>query len=100
MVNCPDPSPERAPVERVIVRRGRFYTFELLRRTFSDEPRIEIIWDRRQTERRQKALATPDDRRQWARRSRPPDQWDQLNYMVITLDGGGPRRLVRTDPLR
>src|SRR5262245_30153540 len=34
-------------VERIIVRRGRYLTFELLRRTFGDDPNIEILWDRR-----------------------------------------------------
>jgi hypothetical protein len=34
-------------MERIIVRRGRFLTYELLRRTFGGDPNIEIIWDRR-----------------------------------------------------
>ena len=37
----------------VIVRRGHFATFELLSRTFADDPSVQIIWDRRMGERRQ-----------------------------------------------
>ena len=39
----------------VVVRRGHFATFELLTRTFSDDPGVQIIWDRRIRERRQSA---------------------------------------------
>ena len=31
-------------MERIIVRRGRFLTYELLRRTFGGDPNVEIIW--------------------------------------------------------
>jgi hypothetical protein len=34
-------------MEHIIVRRGRFLTYELLRRNFADDPNIDIIWDRR-----------------------------------------------------
>ena len=36
----------------VIVRRGHFATFELLSRTFADDPSVQIVWDRRMGERR------------------------------------------------
>lgn len=67
----------------VIVRRGHFATFELLTRTFSDDPGVQIIWDRRIRERRQSADNGPhDDRRRGTdRRRMPPSQWGQLNYM-------------------
>jgi hypothetical protein len=34
-------------MEHIIVRRGRFLTYELLRRNFAGDPNIHIIWDRR-----------------------------------------------------
>jgi hypothetical protein len=70
----------------VIVRRGHFATFELLTRTFSDDPSVQIIWDRRKEERRQSA-GGPDDgeRRMFTERRRePPMQWGQLNYLPAT----------------
>ena len=34
-------------MEHIIVRRGRFLTYDLLCRNFAGDPNIEIIWDRR-----------------------------------------------------
>ncbi len=67
----------------VIVRRGHFATFELLTRTFSDDPSVQIIWDRRIGERRQSLRSAADgERRRSDRRRQPPLQWGQLNYLV------------------
>ena len=67
----------------VIVRRGHFATFELLTRTFADDPSVQIIWDRRIGERRLAAESPADiDRRRADRRRVPPTQWGQLNYMI------------------
>lgn len=67
----------------VIVRRGHFATFELLTRTFADDPSVQIIWDRRIGERRFAAESPAEiDRRRSDRRRVPPTQWGQLNYMI------------------
>jgi hypothetical protein len=67
----------------VIVRRGHFATFELLTRTFADDPSVQIMWDRRMGERRQNGARLLDgDRRRTDRRRVPPKQWIQLNYMI------------------
>lgn len=70
----------------VIVRRGHFATFELLTRTFSGDPTVQIIWDRRIAERRKSAVGAGDGerRRTTERRRVPPMQWGQLNYMIAT----------------
>jgi hypothetical protein len=69
----------------VIVRRGHFATFELLTRTFADDPSVQIIWDRRMGDRRQ-SLDGQDkrERRRSNRRRVPPMQWGQMNYMIAT----------------
>ena len=70
----------------VIVRRGHFATFELLTRTFSGDPSVQIIWDRRMAERR-KSVDGPGNaerRRSSDRRRVPPMQWGQLNYMIAS----------------
>jgi hypothetical protein len=67
----------------VVVRRGHFATFELLTRTFADDPSVRIIWDRRLGERRRTTDGVGDaDRRRADRRRQPPAQWRQLNYMI------------------
>ena len=61
-------NPVRDP-RLVIVRRGHFATFELLTRTFADDPSVQIMWDRRMGDRRQ----SPDGQRQTrAPSQRPP----------------------------
>ncbi len=72
-----------ADTRLVIVRRGHFATFELLTRTFANDPSMQIIWDRRIGERRQSAGdVAPRNRRD--RRRVPPLQWGQMNYMIAT----------------
>lgn len=72
-----------AEPRRVIVRRGHFATFELLIRTFGDDPSVRITWDRRIGERRHRLDGRDDDeRRRTDRRRVPPTQWKQLNYMI------------------
>ena len=70
----------------VIVRRGHFATFELLTRTFSGDPSVHIIWDRRMAERRKSAdgPSNGERRRSSDRRRVPPMQWGQLNYMIAS----------------
>lgn len=74
----------------VIVRRGHFATYELLSRTFGDDPTVQIIWDRRVSERRRAEGALgSSERRRNDRRRPPPTQWGQLNYMIAGNEIGG-----------
>ena len=70
----------------VIVRRGHFANFELLTRTFSDDPSVQIVWDRRREERRQSGDGLGDGERRGIndRRRVPPTQWGQLNYIITS----------------
>lgn len=71
-------------MERIIVRRGRFLTYELLRRTFGGDPNVEIIWDRRRA-----VDPVPEAGGELAdRRGRLPDQWYRLDYLFTTGAGG------------
>jgi len=72
----------------VIVRRGHFATFELLTRTFADDPSVQIIWDRRLGQRRRAENRVSGDRRRSDRRRMPPVQWGQMNYMIAGTDNG------------
>jgi hypothetical protein len=68
-------------MERIIVRRGRFLTYELLRRTFGDDPNIEIIWDRRRPPDLHAAVVPQDGER---RRAEPPVEWQRLDYLFTS----------------
>ena len=60
-------------MEHIIVRRGRFLTYEQLRRNFAGDPNIEIIWDRRRPmDMLALASGAPVDRR-----GRPPLEWER-----------------------
>jgi hypothetical protein len=63
-------------MERIIVRRGRIVTYELLRKIFGGDPNVEIIWDRR----RPSSDAPPIHER----RSNPPAQWYRLDYLFTS----------------
>jgi hypothetical protein len=76
----------------VIVRRGHFATFELLTRTFADDPSVRIIWDRRLGERRSSSDGTDRERRRTDRRRVPPSQWGQLNYMIAGTESATVQR--------
>jgi hypothetical protein len=78
-------------MERIIVRRGRFLTYELLRRTFGGDPNVEIIWDRRRA-----ADPVEDGGPTTDRRGRPPEQWFRLDYMFTS----GAQALSQSQPLR
>lgn len=65
-------------MERIIVRRGRYQTYELLRRTFRRDTNVEIIWDRRGAPLRGKAEAHSE------RRGRPSAEWNQLDYIFAS----------------
>ena len=69
----------------IVVRRGHFATFELLTRTFANDPGVQIIWDRRMGERRQATNGHAiGERRQGDRRRTPPAQWGQMNYLIAS----------------
>jgi hypothetical protein len=71
----------------VIVRRGHFATFELLTRSFAEDPSVQLIWDRRMGERRQSTERRGNgERRTSDRRRTPPSQWGQVNYMVAPVN--------------
>jgi hypothetical protein len=75
----------RGAMEQIIVRRGKFLTFELLKRTFADDPNVQIIWDRRR-------LDNPSPKAEMSeRRSLPPAEWERLDYFFAS--GKGPNRL-------
>jgi hypothetical protein len=68
----------RGAMEQIIVRRGKFLTFELLKRTFADDPNVQIIWDRRR-------LDNPPPKAEVSeRRSLPPAEWDRLDYFFAS----------------
>lgn len=73
-----------------IVQRGKFATFELLSRTFADNPNVRVVWDRRVRDRRQTAAPVAADQRRRDRRARPSASWDQCQYVVVNATDDPP----------
>ena len=67
-----------------IVRRGASERAQILRETFAGEP-VELIWDRRLDERRQRRESITTERRRSDRRGPPPVTWTALDFVVIPL---------------
>jgi hypothetical protein len=87
----------------MIVRRGQLDRFLSLQETFGRDPlRVEIIWDRRQGDRRRAApSATSGDRRRRDRRGPPPSSWSALDFLVAKpgpTNGNGDRQAAAAQP--
>jgi hypothetical protein len=79
----------------MIVRRGQLERFVSLRGTFGGEPiRAQIIWDRRQGERRTSSDTAVTERRLRARRGAPPCTWTALDFVVVRNEGDNGRMEV------
>ena len=85
----------------VIVQRGKLATFELLARTFANDPTVRLVWDRRERDRRVTASPAPEDRRRSDRRGSPPASWDRFQYLVVSpIDDLQNGPITPTDPPR
>ena len=65
----------------VVVRRDRLAMHASLRRSFEPDQRVEVILDRRQTNRRVRTEAMPTDRRRQQRRQ-PPTATEAASWEV------------------
>ncbi|PYN94145.1 MAG: hypothetical protein DMD91_28655 [Candidatus Rokuibacteriota bacterium] len=68
----------------VVVERKSEALFVRLSELLLDEPRIQVLLDRRQRERRQRDLSTLRDRRRGDRRAMP-DYWGDLRYHPVVI---------------
>jgi transcriptional regulator of acetoin/glycerol metabolism len=76
-------------VQVVIVQRGKFATFDLLARTFVDNPNVRVVWDRRARDRRHSASPMAADRRRPDRRRRSCASWDDQHYVLVNATALG-----------
>lgn len=65
----------------MVVQRGDDERFHLLSSTFRDRA-VEVMWDRRSSDRRRAVGGTPVDRRSGDRRNSPPPSWVNLGFLV------------------
>ncbi len=65
----------------MVVQRGHFDRYRFLRATFRDKA-VQVVWDRRQAERRGQQGPSVQERRRSDRRSTPPPSWNNLGFLV------------------
>jgi len=65
----------------MVVQRGNHDRFRFLSATFRDRP-VEVMFDRRQGDRRRASDAASVERRAGDRRGQPPATWDNLGFLV------------------
>ena len=71
----------------MIVRRGQHDRFLSLQQTFGPDPiRVEIIWDRRNGDRRERSpsMSSTAERRRHERRGPVPSTWGALDFIVVS----------------
>lgn len=73
-------APRIKPVE-LIVRRGAIRRFHKLKEKTADLP-VEVLWDRRQSDRRAATDKVPAERRSVDRRQKPPFTWEVSDFVV------------------
>jgi hypothetical protein len=76
------------PRELFIVARDRGDLYRYLSQTFADAETVEVIWDRRQGERRRAVHSVVPDRRRWERRTRTSvaDDLRAVGYAFLALE--------------
>lgn len=74
--------------ELFIVARDRSDLYRYLSQTFADAENVEVIFDRRSTERRDVPTPTSPDRRRRERRGRPQveEELRTVGYAFLVLD--------------
>jgi hypothetical protein len=70
------------PKVTLIVRRGALKRFDRLKRATSDVP-ADLLWDRRQRERRRSVETPAEEARKSERRQTPPFTWDVADFIVV-----------------
>jgi len=81
----PDPV-ESPPPYYAVVQRGRADAFEMLSR-FNSEDLVQVVWDRRVSERRRNQVSVTDERRRGERRRHLPRSWESLGFTLVPWRG-------------
>lgn len=66
----------------LVVRRGALQRFEKLKEKAANLP-VEVVWDRRQGERRVACDETSRGQRKGDRRQKPPFTWEVSDFVVV-----------------
>jgi hypothetical protein len=77
----------RAVVDRLvpcyaIVRRDNIEIFRALKAELEEPDVVEVIWDRRVSQRRQAPMDHQPERRRGERRGPPPEMWLSFGFVV------------------
>jgi len=69
----------------IIVARGQLSLYDYLTRNFAEDPKVQVLLDRRKGERRQKVQPREPERRKGERRRRPGIEQDLRSRSVVII---------------
>jgi hypothetical protein len=72
----------------MVVRRGAHERFANLKKKTA-HLQVEVVWDQRDTDRRQERTLSASERRLRERRRKPPFTWDVADFVVVTPANAG-----------
>lgn len=75
----------------MVVRRGALKRYADLKKKTA-HLQVEVVWDQRDTERRQEPCLSDSERRRKERRGPPPFTWDAADFVVVTPKRDTPRK--------
>ena len=73
------------PAIELVVRRGALRRFRMLKQKAANLP-VNVVWDRRQKDRRTGPINTTPDRRTADRRHSPSFTWEAADFVIVTRD--------------
>ena len=83
----PDAPRDPAAAHYAVVRRWDHAVYQIVRNQF---PAAQVIWDRRQGERRRTPQPTETEQRKDDRRRSPPSSWRTMGFVVVPGSGQRP----------
>jgi len=83
MPYCRTMKTDGRPPYVAVVRRGELKLFRFLQEHFGELGLVEVVWDRRTTQRRITERPHVPERRQGERRRTPPNTWKVLGFVLV-----------------
>lgn len=80
----PAPKPAPRPIRtQAVVKRDHHHVFSMLSETMAARRDVDLLWDRRERDRRVQSTPVPGERRRAERRREPGSNWRYLGFVIV-----------------